>query len=137
MNVQPARILLVEDSPGDVRLTQEALRDAKICNQLHVARDGESALAHLRREGADIVLLDLGLPRLDGREVLRAMQADERLRQIPVIVLTVSAAEGDALRSSDLHAHAYVTKPIELDSLIAVVRSITSLWLSIVYLPSE
>jgi chemotaxis family two-component system response regulator Rcp1 len=144
MKVEPAQILLVEDSPGDVRLTREALRDAKICNELHVVRDGESALAFLRGEGdyagvprPDIVLLDLNLPRKDGREVLEEMKADDELRRIPVIVLTTSVAEGDVLRSYDLHVNAYVTKPLDLDGFVAVVRSIESFWLSIVRLPSE
>jgi CheY-like chemotaxis protein len=144
MKVEPAQILLVEDSPGDVRLTREALRDAKICNELHVVRDGESALAYLRGEGEhagaprpDIVLLDLNLPRKDGREVLEEMKADDELRRIPVIVLTTSVAEGDVLRSYDLHVNAYVTKPLDLDGFVAVVRSIESFWLSIVRLPSE
>jgi CheY-like chemotaxis protein len=144
MKVEPAQILLVEDSPGDVRLTREALRDAKICNELHVVRDGESALAYLRGEGEhagaprpDIVLLDLNLPRKDGREVLEEMKADDELRRIPVIVLTTSLAEGDVLRSYDLHVNAYVTKPLDLDGFVAVVRSIESFWLSIVRLPSE
>jgi CheY-like chemotaxis protein len=144
MKVEPAQILLVEDSPGDVRLTREALRDAKICNELHVVRDGVSALAYLRGEGEhagaprpDIVLLDLNLPRKDGREVLEEMKADDELRRIPVIVLTTSVAEGDVLRSYDLHVNAYVTKPLDLDGFVAVVRSIESFWLSIVRLPSE
>jgi chemotaxis family two-component system response regulator Rcp1 len=137
MTLAPAQILLVEDSPGAVRLTQEALRDAKICNELTVLRDGESALGYLRRKGADLVFLDLSLPRMDGREVLQAMAQDDTLRDIPVIVLTNSAAEADALRSSDLHAHAYVTKPLDLAALVEVLRSVESFWLSIVYLPSE
>ena len=144
MKVEPAQILLVEDSPGDVRLTREALRDAKICNELHVVRDGEAALAFLRGEGEyagaprpDIVLLDLNLPRKDGREVLEEMKADDDLRRIPVIVLTTSLAEQDVLRSYDLHVNAYVTKPLDLDGFVAVVRSIESFWLSIVRLPSE
>jgi CheY-like chemotaxis protein len=144
MKVEPAQILLVEDSPGDVRLTREALRDAKICNALNVVRDGEAALAFLRREGEyaaaprpDIVLLDLNLPRKDGREVLEEMKADDDLRRIPVIVLTTSLAEQDVLRSYDLHVNAYVTKPLDLDGFVAVVRSIESFWLSIVRLPSE
>jgi CheY-like chemotaxis protein len=133
----------VEDSPGDVRLTREALRDAKIANALHVVRDGEAALEFLRQEGAyadmprpDIVLLDLSLPRKDGREVLEEMKADAELRRIPVIVLTTSAAEGDVLRSYDLHVNAYVNKPLDLNGFVQVVRSIESFWLSIVRLPS-
>jgi chemotaxis family two-component system response regulator Rcp1 len=134
----------VEDSPGDVRLTREALRDAKIANTLHVVGDGVAALEFLRQEGAyadmpqpDIVLLDLTLPRKDGREVLEEMKADAELRRIPVIVLTTSAAEGDVLRSYDLHVNAFVNKPLDLNGFVQVVRSIESFWLSIVRLPSE
>jgi two-component system, chemotaxis family, response regulator Rcp1 len=138
----PIQILLVEDSPGDVRLTQEVLRDAKIANDLHVVGDGEEAMAFLRQTGefadrprADLVLLDLNLPRKDGREVLAEMSGDDVLRSVPVIVMTTSAAEKDILRSYQLSANAYVTKPIDLNEFITVVRSIETFWLSIVRLP--
>jgi chemotaxis family two-component system response regulator Rcp1 len=141
--VIPAQILLVEDSPGDIRLTREALRDAKIANELQVVGDGEAALDFLHQRGPyadmprpDIVLLDLNLPRKDGREVLQEMKADEELRRIPVIVLTTSVAEGDVLRAYDLHVNAFVTKPLDLAGFVQVVRSIESFWLSIVRLPT-
>jgi CheY-like chemotaxis protein len=139
----PIQILLVEDSPGDVRLTQEVLRDARIANDLHVVGDGEAAMAFLRRDGEyadrprpDLVLLDLNLPRKDGREVLSEINGDPELRSVPVIVLTTSEAEQDILRSYQLAANAYITKPIDLSELIAVVRSIETFWLSIVRLPA-
>ena len=142
--VVPATILLVEDSPGDVRLTREALRDAKVCNDLHVVSDGEEAMHFLRRRGQyvdaprpDLVLLDLNLPRKDGREVLEEMKADPELRRIPVIVLTTSAAEADVLQSYELHVNAYVTKPLDLNGFVQVVRSIETFWLGIVQLPPE
>jgi two-component system, chemotaxis family, response regulator Rcp1 len=139
---EPVRILLVEDSPGDIRLTREVLRDAKIANELHIVGDGERAMAFLRREGdyagvqrPDLILLDLNLPRKDGREVLAELNEDPELHLIPVIVLTTSAAEQDVLRSYDLKAACYITKPIDLDEFISVVRSIEAFWLSIVRLP--
>ncbi len=139
---QPIQILLVEDSPGDVRLTQEVLRDARIANELHVVGDGEEAMAFLRREGAyagqarpDLVLLDLNLPRKDGREVLAEIKADPELKAVPVIVLTTSEAEHDILRSYQLAANAYISKPVDLGEFIAVVRSIENFWLTIVRLP--
>jgi chemotaxis family two-component system response regulator Rcp1 len=138
----PIQILLVEDSPGDIRLTQEVLRDAKIANDLHVVGDGEQAMAFLRQTGEfagdprpDLVLLDLNLPRKDGREVLAEMNGDDALHSVPVIVLTTSAAEEDILRSYQLSANAYITKPIDLNEFITVVRSIETFWLSIVRLP--
>jgi CheY-like chemotaxis protein len=140
----PIQILLVEDSPGDVRLTQEVLRDARIANDLHVVGDGEQAMAFLRQEGEfarrprpDLVLLDLNLPRKDGREVLADLSGDPELKAIPVIVLTTSEAEEDILRSYQLAANAYITKPIDLNEFIAVVRSIENFWLSIVRLPPQ
>jgi CheY-like chemotaxis protein len=140
---EPIQILLVEDSPGDVRLTQEVLRDARIANDLHVVGDGEDAMAFLRRQDEfatsprpDLVLLDLNLPRKDGREVLAEMHEDPDLKSVPVIVLTTSEAEQDILRSYRLSANAYITKPIDLNEFIAVVRSIETFWLSIVRLPS-
>ena len=139
---EPIQILLVEDSPGDVRLTREVLRDARIANELHIVGDGEEAMRFLRRQGAfdgvprpDLILLDLNLPRKDGREVLAELKEDPDLHLIPVIVLTTSAAEQDVLRSYDLNAACYITKPIDLDEFISVVRSIESFWLSIVRLP--
>ena len=140
----PIQILLVEDSPGDVRLTQEVLRDARIANDLHVVGDGEEAMAFLRQEGEyagrprpDLVLLDLNLPRKDGREVLSEINGDPDLKSVPVIVLTTSEAEQDILRSYRLAANAYITKPIDLNEFIAVVRSIETFWLSIVRLPAS
>jgi CheY-like chemotaxis protein len=140
----PIQILLVEDSPGDVRLTQEVLRDARIANDLHVVGDGEEAMAFMRQEGKyashprpDLVLLDLNLPRKDGREVLADLNADPELKAIPVIVLTTSEAEQDILRSYQLAANAYITKPIDLNEFITVVRSIETFWLSIVRLPPQ
>jgi chemotaxis family two-component system response regulator Rcp1 len=138
----PVQILLVEDSPGDVRLTQEVLRDAKIANELHVVGDGEAAMDFLRRRGEyqdkprpDLVLLDLNLPRKDGREVLAEIKADPELRPIPVIVLTTSAADRDVLQSYEAAANSYITKPIDLNDFIAVVRTLEDFWLSIVRLP--
>jgi chemotaxis family two-component system response regulator Rcp1 len=141
---RPVEILLVEDNPGDIRLTIEALRDAKVRNNLHVARDGVEAMAFLRREGPyanaprpDLILLDLNLPRKDGREVLAEIKADARLRAIPVVVLTTSAAERDVVQSYNLHANCYSTKPVDLDQFIAVIRSIEEFWLMVVTLPTE
>jgi CheY-like chemotaxis protein len=137
-------ILLVEDNPGDVRLTREALKEGKIRNNLNVVGDGVEALRYLRREGPyaestrpDLILLDLNLPRMDGREVLEAVKADPSLRLIPVVVLTSSAAEQDIVRAYDLHANCYVSKPVDLDQFIHVVKSIEDFWFSIVKLPSE
>jgi chemotaxis family two-component system response regulator Rcp1 len=144
-DLRPIEILLVEDSPGDVRLTREALRDAKVSNNLHVVRDGVEALAFLRRQGdqfaecprPDLILLDLNLPRKSGHEVLEEIKADGALRRIPVVILTTSQAEQDVLRTYDLHANCYITKPVDLDQFIAVVRSIEDFWLTIVRLPSD
>src|SRR5438876_5375385 len=140
---QPVEILLVEDNPGDARLTQEALRDGKVYNKLTVVPDGVEAMAYLRRQGRyagaaqpDLILLDLNLPKKDGREVLQEIKADERLRRIPVVVLTSSNAEQDVLKSYGLHANCYVTKPVDLDKFIHVVKSIDAFWLSVVTLPS-
>jgi CheY-like chemotaxis protein len=137
-------ILLVEDNPGDVRLTREALKEGKIRNNLNVAGDGVEALRYLRREGPyaestrpDLILLDLNLPKMDGREVLEAVKADPALRLIPVVVLTSSAAEQDIARAYDLHANCYVSKPVDLDQFIHVVKSIEDFWFSIVKLPPE
>lgn len=140
---RPVDILLVEDNPGDVRLTQEALRDGKVWNNFHHVPDGAEAVAFLRREGPykdavrpDLILLDLNLPRKDGREVLEEIKADVDLRTIPVVVLTTSKAEEDVLRSYGLHANCYIVKPIDLDQFLAVVRAIESFWVCIVKLPS-
>jgi CheY-like chemotaxis protein len=138
----PVEILLVEDNPGDVRLTKEALREGKVYNNLHWAKDGVEALEFLRRQGKhekaprpDIILLDLNLPKKDGREVLEVIKKDDQLKQIPVVVLTTSKAEEDVLRSYSLHANCYVTKPVDLDKFIIVVKSIDRFWLTIVTLP--
>ena len=133
-------ILLVEDNPGDVRLTKEALREAKVRNRLHVAGDGIDALEMLRADGdgrvrPDIILLDLNLPRKDGREVLADLKSDPELRRIPVVVVTSSEAEQDVLRSYDLHANCYITKPVDLEQFLEVVKSIEDFWLTIVKLP--
>ena len=140
---QPIEILLVEDNPGDVRLTVEALKEGKLRNRMNVVEDGEKALAYLRREAGyedaarpDLVLLDLNLPRKDGREVLADMKADPDLKRIPVVVLTTSKAEEDILKSYDLHANCYITKPVDLDQFIGVVKSIESFWFSVVSLPT-
>ena len=135
-------ILLVEDNPGDVRLTLEALRDGRIANQLHVVHDGEEAMDFARRQGVhfdaprpDLILLDLNLPKKDGREVLEELKNDPELHRIPVIVLTTSSAESDVLRSYDLHANCFISKPIGYDDFIAAVRSIENFWLKLVQLP--
>jgi CheY-like chemotaxis protein len=137
-------ILLVEDSPGDVQLTIEALRDARVNTNLHVAQDGEEALAFLRREGAfadaprpDLVLLDLNLPRKSGHEVLDEIKTDPELRRIPVVILSTSDAEGDVLAAYDRSANCYVTKPVDIDRFWEVVRSIDEFWLRLAKLPSE
>ena len=139
---RPVEILLVEDNPGDARLTREALNEAKIRNNLHHAMDGVEALAFLRREGKheaaprpDIILLDLNLPRKDGREVLAELKADATLFTIPVVVLTTSEAEQDIVRSYQLHANCYITKPVDLEKFLAIVRAIEDFWLAVVKLP--
>jgi CheY-like chemotaxis protein len=141
---RPIEILLVEDNPGDVRLTMEALREAKVHNRVNVAPDGVEAMAYLRREDRyadaprpDLILLDLNLPKKDGREVLAEIKADDRLKHIPVVILTTSRAEQDILKSYDLHANCYVTKPVDLDQFINVVRSIEDFWLTVVAFPRE
>jgi len=140
----PIEILLVEDNPGDVRLTREVLKDGRIRNTLNVAADGVEALAILRRDGKysdmpsqDLILLDLNLPRKDGREVLAEIKEDPELRRIPVVVLTTSAAEADIFCAYDLHANCYITKPVDLDQFVTVIRSIEDFWLTIVKLPEE
>jgi len=138
----PVEILLVEDNPGDVRLTQEALKEGKVYNNLHWAKDGVEALEFLRRQGKhakaprpDIILLDLNLPKKDGREVLAVVKNDADLKHIPVVVLTTSEAEEDVLKSYSLHANCYVTKPVGLAKFIHVVQSIDRFWLTVVTLP--
>jgi two-component system, chemotaxis family, response regulator Rcp1 len=139
---RPIEILLVEDNPGDVRLTQEALKEGKVRNNMFVAGDGEEALAFLRRQGTyakatrpDLILLDLNLPRKSGREVLEEIKTDPDLKRIPVVVLTVSKAEQDVLKSYELHANCYITKPVDLEQFLNVVKSIEDFWLTVVMLP--
>jgi len=140
----PLQILLVEDSAGDVRLTLEAFKDAKVHVKLHVASDGAEAMAFLRREGThsnvprpDLILLDLNLPKKDGREVLAEVKGDSNLQTIPVVILTTSESEADILKSYSLHANCYITKPVSLDGFLKVVKSIDDFWLTVVKLPSE
>ena len=137
-------ILMVEDSEGDARLAREAMRDSKIHNVLHHVRDGEEAMDFLRRTGKyaaaprpDLVLLDLNLPRRDGREVLADIKTDDALKRIPVVILTTSSAEADVLRSYDLHANCYITKPVNMVDFIRVVTMIQDFWLTIVTLPAS
>jgi two-component system, chemotaxis family, response regulator Rcp1 len=139
---RPIEILLVEDNPGDAELTAEALRQGKVCNQMHLVEDGEAALAFLRRREQyagvprpDVILLDLNLPRKDGREVLEEIKADAGLKQIPVIVLTTSEAEEDILRAYNLAVNCYITKPVDLDQFIKVVKAIEDFWFTVVKLP--
>jgi len=139
---RPVEILLVEDNPGDAELTAEALRQGKVYNQMHVVEDGEAALDFLRHQEQyadvprpDVILLDLNLPRKDGREVLAEIKADEGLRQIPVIILTTSEAEEDILRAYDLAVNCYITKPVDLDQFIKVVQAIEDFWFTVVKLP--
>jgi chemotaxis family two-component system response regulator Rcp1 len=141
---RPVDILLVEDNPGDVRLIREALHEGKLLNQLSTVPDGQQALAFLRKQGShaqasrpDLILLDLNLPRKDGREVLAEIKADPDLRSIPVVILTSSHAEEDILKSYNAHANCYVTKPLDLEKFVTVVKSIENFWLSIVKLPSK
>jgi CheY-like chemotaxis protein len=141
---KPVEILLVEDNPGDVRLAVEALKDAKVHNNLSAVTDGEEALAFLRREGKyadsprpDLILLDLNLPRKDGREVLSEIKRDSSLKRIPVVILTTSQAEEDILKAYNLNANCYIAKPVDLDQFIRVVRSIENFWLTIVKLPAN
>jgi two-component system, chemotaxis family, response regulator Rcp1 len=138
----PVKILLVEDNPADVRLTIEALKEGKIINRLNVVKDGVEALDYLQRRGAftdaprpDLVLLDLNLPKKDGREVLDEIKRDDDLKRIPVVVLTTSQAEEDILKSYNLHANCYISKPVDLEQFIAVVKTIEDFWLAVVSLP--
>jgi CheY-like chemotaxis protein len=139
---RPIEILMVEDNPGDVRLTVEALKHGKIRNNFHTVEDGVEALAYLRRQGdyanaprPDLVLLDLNLPKKNGREVLKEIKEDPDLKRIPVVILTVSQAEQDIVRSYNLHANCYITKPVDLDQFLEVVQSIENFWLTVVMLP--
>jgi chemotaxis family two-component system response regulator Rcp1 len=144
MTSKPIKILLVEDNPGDVRLTLEAFKECTVANNFTVVNDGVEALAYLRREGQhtkaerpELILLDLNLPKKDGREVLAEIKADERLMRIPVVVFTTSAAEDDIARAYSHHANCYITKPADLDQFLRVVHSIESFWLTLVKLPSR
>ncbi|MCE5181839.1 MAG: response regulator [Betaproteobacteria bacterium] len=135
-------ILLVEDNLGDVRLTEEALKESKIAVNMRVANDGVEALAMLRGENGyadqpqpDLILLDLNMPRMDGREVLRQIKTDDRLKHIPVVVLTTSEAERDIVQAYGLHANCYITKPVELDAFMQIIKSIEGFWLTVVKLP--
>ena len=144
MNVVPIELLLVEDSEPDVRLTIEALREAKVKNRLWVVEDGVEAIDFLRRQGKhadaprpDLILLDLNLPRKDGRQVLKEIKADDSLKRIPVVILTTSKSEEDVLRAYNLHANCYITKPVDFNRFMEVVKSIETFWLTIVRLPEE
>ncbi|TET56676.1 MAG: response regulator [Dehalococcoidia bacterium] len=141
---RPMEILLVDDNPGDVRLTAEALKDGKVENKLHTAKDGMEAIAFLRRKGRytdaprpDLILLDLNMPRMNGRQVLAEIKEDSALRHIPVVILTGSREMDDIVNMYDLHANCYVTKPIDFEQFTMMVKSITDFWLTIVKLPSE
>ncbi len=142
--VSPIEILLVEDNPGDVRLTREALKQGKVLNNLHVVDNGEAALDFLYRRGAypdavrpDVILLDLNLPRKDGREVLAVIKIDEALRRIPVVILTTSRAEEDILKAYNLNANCYITKPVDFEQFSNVVKTIEEFWFAIVTLPPK
>ncbi|MHC9544471.1 MAG: response regulator [Vulcanimicrobiota bacterium] len=148
MNSEPAEkpiiILLVEDNPADVRLTQEALKEGQVLNTLHTVKDGIEAMSFLRREGSykdmpcpDMIFLDLNLPRKDGREVLKEIKSDETLRRIPVVVLTTSKAEDDIIQTYSDHANCFITKPVDLDQFIEVIKSIKEFWVNIVTLPPQ
>ena len=135
-------ILLVEDNIGDQRLTIEAFKDSRVCNKLNIAGDGIEALEFLRKEGKyansptpDLILLDLNMPRKDGREVLAEIKLDEKLRRIPVVILTTSLAEADILKTYNLHANCYITKPVDLDQFLQMIKSLEDFWFSIVKLP--
>jgi two-component system, chemotaxis family, response regulator Rcp1 len=137
-------VLLVEDNPGDVRLTKEALKEGKLLNQVTVVGDGVEALSFLRRQGKyadaappDLILLDLNLPKKDGRQVLAEIKTDPSLRRIPVVVLTTSSAEEDILKTYDLHANCYITKPVDLEQFMRVVKSIEDFWVTVVRLPCD
>lgn len=144
MTAKPIEVLLVEDNPGDVRLTREALKAGKVWSNLHVVEDGEAALAFVRQQGVytnaprpDIILLDLNLPKIDGREVLSNIKADTNLKRIPVVILTTSQAEEDILKAYNLNANCYITKPVDFDQFLKVVRVVEEFWLTIVKLPAR
>ena len=141
---RPIEILMVEDSVDDIEITIEALKDAKVRNNLNTVRDGVQAMAYLHRQGEfreatrpDVILLDLNMPRMDGRQVLEAIKSDPELQRIPVVVLTTSEAEEDILRAYELHANCYITKPVDMSQFIKVVRSIEDFWFTVVRLPPE
>ncbi|GJQ61380.1 MAG: two-component system response regulator [Melioribacteraceae bacterium] len=140
--VKPAQILLVEDNPGDVQLTKEALENCKMLNTLHVVMDGEEAMEFLYNKGKyqeapvpDIIILDLNLPKIDGREVLRRVKNDDKFKTIPIVILTTSKAEEDIIKSYEYHANCYITKPLDLENFIEVVKAIENFWMGIVVLP--
>ncbi len=144
LNGRPVEILLVEDNEGDVGLVEEVFEEGRINNNLSVAEDGEEAMMFLRKEGQfanatrpDLILLDLNLPGKDGREVLKEVKEDDNLKKIPIVVLTTSKAEEDILKSYDLHANSYITKPVDFNQFINVIKSIESFWLEVVKLPSR
>ncbi len=137
-------ILLVEDNPGDVRLTQEVLEETQVANNLHIAWDGVEALDFLKQTGEfadvprpDLILLDLNLPKMDGRELLERIKSDDKLKHIPVLVLTTSEAEEDILKAYNLHANCYIVKPLDLDKFIEIIQAIENFWLKIAELPTE
>jgi len=141
--IKPVEILLVEDSPGDIGLTKEGLKESKLYNRLHVVTDGEEAISFLHEKGKyadvpypDLILLDLNLPKKDGREVLAEIKTDERLRKIPVVIMTISKAEEDVCKAYGLHANCYIVKPIDLNQFVSVVKTIENFWFTIVKLPS-
>ncbi|MDD5241083.1 MAG: response regulator [Sulfuricella sp.] len=142
--VHAVDILLVEDNPGDVRLTREAMKEARIAINLNVANDGLEAMKMLRQEAPydslslpDLILLDLNMPKMDGREVLRLIKSDDQLKHIPVVILTTSAAEADIAQAYGMHANCYITKPVELDEFMEIVKSIEGFWLTVVKLPKN
>jgi len=142
--VKTVEVLLIEDNAGDIRLTQEALKESNLLVHLSIARDGEEAMAFLQRQGAfasspipDLILLDLNLPKKDGREVLQEIKADARLKRIPVVVLTTSQADSDILTTYGFHANCYITKPVDMDQFIKIVKMLEEFWFTIVKLPSR
>ena len=142
--VKAVEVLLIEDNAGDIRLTQEALKESNLLVHLSIARDGEEAMAFLRRQGAfadspvpDLILLDLNLPKKDGREVLQEIKADARLKRIPVVVLTTSQADSDILTTYGFHANCYITKPVDMDQFIKIVKMLEEFWFTIVKLPPK
>ncbi len=142
--VETIDILLVEDNPGDVRLTKEALKDAKVLNDVHVAKDGVEAIQFLHKEARfenvptpDLILLDLNLPRKDGREVLAEVKADPKLKRIPIVILTTSKADEDIIKTYNLHANAYITKPVDLSRFVEIIHTLEEFWFSIVRLPPK